>query len=83
MSIVVSEDAVNAVGNRFNLVLIVSIRIRELQRGALPMVPVLPLYTNRSIALAEIEAGKIGVEYLERLRKTEKVDKRYIDSDLL
>jgi len=83
MSIIVSEEAAAMVGNRFNLVLIVSIRVRELQRGALPMVPVLPSYSHRSTAMAEIEAGKIGVDYLDRLRKDAKLDRRQIDPDLL
>lgn len=82
MSIRVSEDAVNAVGNRFDLVLITSIRIRELQRGAVPLVTVPPLTSCLSIAMAEIEAGKIGVNYLERLPKTQPVHKRYVDTDL-
>jgi DNA-directed RNA polymerase subunit omega len=83
MSIVVSEEAAQMVGNRFNLVLIVSARIRELQRGALPKLSVPASYTPRSIAMAEIEAGLVGLEYLERLRRTEKIDKRFIDTDLL
>ena len=34
-----SEEAVNMVGNRFDLVLIASARVRELKRGYRPKVP--------------------------------------------
>ena len=62
-----SEEAANMVGNRFDLVLIASQRVRELKRGhrstlntkAGPMVT----------ALEEIELGLVGREYLKRIRK--------------
>lgn len=57
-----SEDAVAAVGNRYDLVLIAARRTRELRRGWKPLITAKtgPLVT----ALAEIEAGKIGRDYL-------------------
>jgi DNA-directed RNA polymerase subunit omega len=62
-----SEDAVNQVGNRFDLVLIASQRVKELKRGHKPK-----LTTNAGhtvTALQEIEAGLVGREYLKRIAK--------------
>ena len=67
MARLTSQAAVEMVGNRFDLVLIASIRSRELKRGHQPLVT-----CNNGVnvtALREIEAGKIGREYLEKLRK--------------
>jgi DNA-directed RNA polymerase subunit omega len=60
-----SEDAVAMVGNRYNLVLIASNRIRELSRGDMPRVTSKhgPILT----ALLEIEQGKVGNEYLTKV----------------
>jgi DNA-directed RNA polymerase subunit omega len=57
-----SQQAVAAVGNRYDLVLIAAQRARELTRGELPKVPSRhgPVLT----ALKEIEQGKIGRDYL-------------------
>jgi DNA-directed RNA polymerase subunit omega len=67
MARLTSQAAVEMVGNRFDLVLIASIRARELKRGDMPRVPTKngPNVT----ALREIEAGKVGREYLEKMRK--------------
>lgn len=64
-----SEDAVAMVGNRYNLVLIASNRVRELSRGDLPRVPSKhgPILT----ALLEIEQGKVGNEYLTKTPSAE------------
>ena len=61
-----SEEAVNQVGNRFDLVLIASARVRELKRGHFPKVVTKagPTVT----ALQEIEKGFVGREYLKRVR---------------
>lgn len=61
-----SEEAVNAIGNRYDLVLIASIRARELKGS-----PLMNNSRNGSIvtALKEIEDGKIGREYLKRVKK--------------
>lgn len=52
--------------NRFDLVIAASIRVRELKRGAMPLV------TTRSravvTALMEFEQGKIGAEYLAKVK---------------
>jgi len=62
-----SEDAVRAVGNRFDLVLIASRRVRELNSGYTST-----LNTGRGTtltALHEIEKGLVGRDYL--LKPTE------------
>jgi DNA-directed RNA polymerase subunit omega len=67
MARLTSELAVEQVGNRFDLVLIASIRSRELKKGHMPLVS--SKNGPNVTALREIEAGKIGREYLEKLRK--------------
>jgi DNA-directed RNA polymerase subunit K/omega len=55
--------------------LIASIRARELKRGHMPMVT-----CNNGFnvtALREIEAGKVGRDYLEKLRKPPKKSEHY------
>jgi DNA-directed RNA polymerase subunit omega len=62
-----SEDAVNMIGNRFDLVLIAAQRARELKRGHRSL---LNTKAGASVtALQEIEAGLVGREYLKRIRK--------------
>jgi DNA-directed RNA polymerase subunit omega len=66
MARVTSEKAVEQVGNRYDLVLIASQRARELHAGAVPFVP---LSNSRALtALREVEAGFVGVEYLQKLK---------------
>ena len=62
-----SHEVYDQVGGLFNLVLIASIRTRELKRGHLPWV----ISKNGPImtALQEIEEGKVGSDYLFKLRK--------------
>ena len=62
-----SQDAVEMIGNRYELVLIASIRARELKRGYKPLIDT----NNKPIvtALNEIEQGKIGIEYLKKVKK--------------
>jgi DNA-directed RNA polymerase subunit omega len=67
MARLTSELAVAQVGNRFDLVLIASIRSRELKKGHMPLVS--SKNGPNVTALREIEAGKIGRGYLEKLRK--------------
>lgn len=62
-----SEEAVLAVGNRYDLVLIASLRTRELKRGFKPKIQTKAGTTVT--ALQEIEKGLISVDYLKRLRK--------------
>lgn len=61
-----SQDAVDQVGNRFDLVLIASARARELKRGHLARVVTKsgPMVS----ALEEIEKGLIGRDYLNKIR---------------
>ena len=62
-----SEEAALMVGNRFDLVLIASQRVRELKNGhrSLLNTKAGPFVT----ALQEIEAGHVGRDYLKRLKK--------------
>ena len=62
-----SQNAVEMIGNRYDLVLIASIRARELKRGYKPLIDT----NNKPIvtALNEIEQGKIGIEYLKKVKK--------------
>lgn len=57
-----SGEAVAAVGNRYDLVLIASRRARELSRGDMPKIAC-RRGTNLT-ALKEIEFGKVGQSYL-------------------
>jgi DNA-directed RNA polymerase omega subunit len=54
------------IGNRFDMVLVATIRARELKRGHVKNVST----PNGNIvtALQEIQAGHIGPEYLKRIR---------------
>jgi DNA-directed RNA polymerase subunit omega len=62
-----SEEAASMIGNRFDLVLIASQRVRELKRGHRSTLNTKagPTVT----ALQEIEAGLVGREYLKRVRE--------------
>jgi len=65
-----SEAAVNAVGSRYDLVLIASQRVRELTAGHRPK-----LKTDNGYAvtaLREIEEGLITREYLKKITKIER-----------
>ena len=61
-----TDRCVEAVGNRFDLVLIAAARVRELRRGHTKQVK--GLNSPTIIALREIEAGLIGREYLKKVR---------------
>lgn len=61
-----SDSAVEQVGNRFDLVLIASARARELKRGHAPKVSGAGGVT--ATVLKEIEEGKVGREYLKKVR---------------
>jgi DNA-directed RNA polymerase subunit omega len=62
-----SEEAVNAVGNRFDLILIAAQRVRELKRGYRSKLGLRPGTGIVDTALQEIEAGIVDREYLKRL----------------
>jgi DNA-directed RNA polymerase subunit K/omega len=57
---------VTPVVSHFERVLITAVRVRELTRGARPMLNIKGKPV--SIANAEIDAGKIGREYLLRVK---------------
>jgi DNA-directed RNA polymerase subunit omega len=61
-----TDICVNQIGNRYDLVLVASVRVRELRQGRTKQVS----GTNSATitALKEIEAGKIGKEYLKKVR---------------
>jgi DNA-directed RNA polymerase subunit omega len=65
MARITSQKAAEAVGNRFDLVLIAAARVRELKRGHAAKV----LCDNGPMvtALREIEAGLVGREYLKKV----------------
>ena len=67
MARITSQLAVEQIGNRYDLVLVASIRARELTRGHMPFVSKKggPIVT----ALREIEEGKVGKDYLLKLKK--------------
>jgi len=58
-------DCVKNVPSQFELVLIASNRMRELQKGEQPLVNPGGDH-NMTIALREIAAGKVGREYLTK-----------------
>jgi DNA-directed RNA polymerase subunit omega len=70
MSRISSEKAVQQVGNRYDLILIASVRQRELRRGFRPKVET--KHGHHLTALQEIEEGHIGRDYLKKIRTTEK-----------
>ena len=65
MARVTSQEAADKIGSRYNLVLIASLRARELKKGYQPKV----VCNNgpQVTALREIEEGKIGLEYLKKI----------------
>ena len=66
MARITVEDCIHRISNRFQLTLAATYRARQLAQGGTPMVEV-----NRDkptvIALREISAGLIGIEYLNRV----------------
>jgi DNA-directed RNA polymerase omega subunit len=61
-----SELAVEMIGNRYNLILAGARRMRELSRGDLPKITLKFPHSPGVTALLEIEAGKIGKDYIYR-----------------
>ena len=61
-----SEQAVAMIGNRYELVLAGARRMRELSRGDLPKIDLKFPHSPAVTALLEIEAGKIGRDYIYR-----------------
>jgi DNA-directed RNA polymerase omega subunit len=61
-----SELAVEMIGNRYNLILAGARRMRELSRGDMPKITLKFPHSAGVTALLEIEAGKIGKDYIYR-----------------
>lgn len=76
MARISSEKAVNQVGNRYDLILIASQRVRELAKGHRPKLNV--NHGPSLTALTEVEEGLVGREYLKRVKPTQqRKDKLY------
>lgn len=76
MARITSEKASEAVGSKYDLVLIASRRVRELNRGDSPLIDD-PHRSPIVTALREIEQGKVGREYLVKNPNIEKTKKGY------
>jgi DNA-directed RNA polymerase omega subunit len=59
-----SELAVEAIGNRYDLVLVGARRMRELGRGDMPKIASAIKHNHAVTALLEIEAGHVTRDYL-------------------
>jgi len=70
MARITSQEAVEKIGNRYDLVLIASIRARELKAGHLPMAQ--KKGGHCVTALREIEEGKVGKDYLKKIQQDKK-----------
>jgi DNA-directed RNA polymerase subunit omega len=64
MARITSEKAVEAVGNRYDLVLIASRRARELSNGHAPHINTDDITVVK--AIREIEHGHVGRDYLHK-----------------
>jgi DNA-directed RNA polymerase subunit omega len=66
MARITVEDCLDRIPNRFQLTLAATYRARQLAQGGTPLIE-----ANRDkptvVALREIAAGKVGVEYLSRV----------------
>ena len=66
MARITVEDCLKRIPNRFQLTLVATYRARQLAQGGTPLIE-----TSRDkptvIALRELAAGKIGIEYLTRV----------------
>ena len=59
-----SEAAVEAIGNRYDLVLVGARRMRELGRGDMPKIASAVKHNPAVTAMLEIEAGHVTRDYL-------------------
>ena len=69
MARISSEKAAQQVGNRYDLILIASARMRELNKGHQPKIKPKDGHGKSLTALTEIEEGLVGREYLKRVRE--------------
>lgn len=75
MARITSEIASQAVGSKYDLVLIASRRVRELRHGHASLIAN-PHHSEVITALREIEQGKVGKEYLLKNPNIERETKR-------
>ena len=68
MARVTSEKAVAQVDSRYDLILIASARMRELNKGHQPKLKPKDGHGKSLTALTEIEEGLVGREYLKRVK---------------
>ena len=66
MARITSDVAAAAIGNRYEMVLVAARRARELSRGDMPKITLKFPHSAGVTALLEIEAGKIGKDYIYR-----------------
>ena len=66
-----SEAAVEAIGNRYDLVLVGARRMRELGRGDMPKIASAVKHNHAVTAMLEIEAGHVTRDYLFKELDTE------------
>jgi DNA-directed RNA polymerase omega subunit len=62
-----TDVCVANVGNRYNLVLVAVARAREIKRQHKDSMKREHVYSNIT-ALLDVQSGKVGVEYLKRVR---------------
>jgi DNA-directed RNA polymerase subunit omega len=65
MARITVEDCLKRIPNRFNLTLAATYRARQLAQGGTPLIEI-SRDKPTVVALREIAAGKVGVEYLNR-----------------
>ncbi|ANA39969.1 MULTISPECIES: DNA-directed RNA polymerase subunit omega [Geobacter] len=66
MARVTVEDCLDKVDNRFLLVMLASKRVKQLYKGARPLIDTRGANKNVVISLREIAAGKVGYELTSR-----------------
>ena len=74
MARISSEKAALAVGNRYDLILIASARVRELHKGHKPKLET--KHGKTLTALTEIEEGLVGREYLKKVRDSDTTESK-------
>lgn len=69
MARVTVEDCLEKVDNRFLLVMLASKRVKQLYKGASPLIENKAANKNVVVSLREIAAGKVGYEMTSRKAK--------------
>jgi DNA-directed RNA polymerase omega subunit len=62
-----TDKCVENIGSRFDLVLVAALRVRELKRGHRTLLNTSTTNGLTITALAEIEAGLVGRDYLKKI----------------